>query len=295
MGSRLLDFWFRPVAAIRLEAFQRLFSVTFFLYMVERARHGGEWLTEAGFHITPKTKGYWHVDPFPLLSEGLLPIFLIVLFGSTACLIVGWRSRWFVWVVLACAVYIQNADIHSAYTLNKLYIVTYAVLAVAPRAHAFSRGSTAGLLMSAWPLRTLQATIVIQYTMAGWCKVLHGDWVGSGSGDVLWTHVQGVYCTDVAAWMLRVLEKEHWAPMMYSALAFELCAPLLFCIRRLRPLAYFWGLGFHLVIAVTMHQLVFFSVQLLAFYVLFFDPAVLEHFRERWHALPRPILARKSP
>ena len=59
--------------------------------------------------------------------------------------------------------------------------------------------------------------------------------------------------------------------MQHSALAFESLAPLLLCVRRLRPVAYVWGIGFHLMIGLTMHMLILFSLQMICFYVLFVD------------------------
>ena len=302
LGSKLLNAWFAPIDPIRLATFERLLSITFLLYMGERFKHAYEWLTERGYHTNELTKAWFQITSFPPLEAWMVPIFGVVLFGSTLALIVGWKSRWVVWVVLACAVYVQYVDPPSAYTLNKLYIVSYSVLALAPRPREYSakRGGVSAKRHSAWALRTLQMTIIVQYFTAGTCKVFHGDWVYKSSGedivwfpsvDTLWTHIQGCYCTDIAAWMLRVIDNDAawgaaaWAMMLYSALVFELCAPLIFGIRKLRPLAYFWGFGFHMVIAITMHQLIYFSLQVVTFYVLFFDVTTIHLLRDKWKLL----------
>ena len=60
--------------------------------------------------------------------------------------------------------------------------------------------------------------------------------------------------TDFAAWMLETLPKWTWAPMQWNSLAFELVAPVLFLVPRLRPLAILWGFAFHGMIALTMHN-----------------------------------------
>ncbi len=116
----------------------------------------------------------------------------------------------------------------------------------------------------------LQATLILQYLAAGLAKA-GGDWLKSG--DVLWSQVQGVYRTELAAWSLRHLPLWVWSVLQHLALAFELLAPVLFTVRRLRPLALVLGLGFHLVIALMMKDLIFFSLQMWTFYLLFWPAA----------------------
>lgn len=48
--------------------------------------------------------------------------------------------------------------------------------------------------------------------------------------------------------------------------------PVLFCVRKLRPVAFVIGIGFHLMIALMMKDLIFFSAQTWAFYALFVTP-----------------------
>ena len=60
-----------------------------------------------------------------------------------------------------------------------------------------------------------------------------------------------------------------WAAQQHLALFFEASAPLLFLVAKLRPLAFFLGIGFHLVIAVMMKDLIYFTLQMLCFYILF--------------------------
>jgi hypothetical protein len=89
----------------------------------------------------------------------------------------------------------------------------------------------------------------------------------------LWGQVQGVFRTDVAAWALREMPRWSWDLQQHLSLAFELLAPLLFCVTRLRPVAFVLGIGFHLVIALMMKDLIFFSLQMWTFYVLFVSAA----------------------
>ena len=263
-----MDMWYRPVHPGRLRRFEQAFVISFLYYMAERFRYAGEWLTAEGFHLTAATKSWYHVTPFPLLTDWMVPVFGGILFGCGLSVIFGWQRRLCTTVLLICAVYAQNVDLVSAFTLNKFYILVFAVLAAQPPADEYEAPDGRRVLrQSGWALRTLQATLIISYFGAGICKVAYGDWLVHS--DVLWTHVQGVYRTDIAAWMLRVLPKWSWTAQMLAALAFETVGPFLFFFRRTRPLVIVWGILFHVLIAVTMHQLIYFSLQLMIFYILF--------------------------
>lgn len=266
--DRFMDLWYQPVHPGRLRRFEQAFVASFLYYMSERFRYANEWLTADGFHLTAATKSWFHVTPFPLLQDWMVPIFGGLLFGCGLCVIAGWQRRFCTFILLACAIYAQNVDLPSAFTLNKFYILVMAVLAVQPASKEFvDEESRPVERQSAWALRTLQATLIVSYLGAGICKVAYGDWLVHS--DVLWTHVQGVYRTDIAAWMLRVLPKWSWTVQMMAALAFETIGPFLFLFRRTRGFVMIWGLFFHVLIAVTMHQLIYFSLQLVVFYLLF--------------------------
>lgn len=267
-------FWFGPSDPARLQVFEKALVLTFAFYMFERFRYAKEWLTAYGLHLTPATKSHQHIDPFPLLPEPWIPVIATVVFAVILAVLLGWHRRIMMALLLVWAIYIQNVDIISSFTLNKIYIASFALLTLAPPVLTLGRGSNdEQSVQSAWVLRTLQATLIIMYFTAGTCKVLGGDWLTHS--DTLWTQVQGLYCTDIAAWMLRTLPKESWAVQMYSALLFELSAPLLFMWRRTRWIGIFWGLGFHVLIAATMHQLIYFSLQLVVFYLLFIPDSMI--------------------
>lgn len=268
MMERFYDLWYRPIHPGRLRRFEQAFVVSFLFYMTERFRYAAEWLTNEGFHLTAATKSWFHVTPFPLLPAAWVPAFGVILFGSGVAVLFGWQRRLCTCILFFCSVYVQNVDVISAFTLNKFYILVFAVLAAQPRAQEFRTAAGETVLRhSAWALRTLQATLLIQYFTAGTCKTIFGDWLVHT--DVLWSHVQGVYRTEMAAWMLRVLPKWAWTLQMLAALVYEFVAPVLFLFRRTRPLAIVWGILFHLMIAATMHQLIYFSLQMMTFYVLF--------------------------
>ena len=61
-------------------------------------------------------------------------------------------------------------------------------------------------------------------------------------------------------------------------------------------MAYIWGFGFQMVIATTMFMLTYFTIQMLAFYIVFMDAAFLQRVSDffrvrvggRLKALARP-------
>ena len=105
------------------------------------------------------------------------------------------------------------------------------------------------------------------YVASGIAKGFSGDWLKYN--DVVYTQMQGVFRTDFAAWCLRTLPVWNWTVMQWTTLLFELEAPVLFCVRLLRPIAFLIGMGTHLMIALMMKDLIFFSAQMWTFYVLF--------------------------
>ena len=170
-------------------------------------------------------------------------------------------------ITLAAVLYVSLVDPISAFTLNRLYIFTLLVLIVAP----------AGPTIAAWPMRMLQWTLLTHYFASGLCKSIHGDWLKHQ--DVLWMQIQGLYMTDTAAWLVRTLPTWAFPLQQHLALGFELLAPVLLGVRRLRPLGFVLGIGLHLVVAVTMYQLIYFSLQMIAFYTLFIDTQALARWR----------------
>lgn len=280
------QFCFGPVDPIRLAAFRVCFTIALAALVIDRARTPYEWLTARGFHFSAENRSFFTPPPPPLLPEWLLWPFLAFFFAGIVLLLLGWRTRSTSLWVLFCVVYVTAADAESAFTLNKLFMLGYLVLALAPAPVPVAIDGRQVLRQSAWPLRVLQATLLIEYFTAGTCKIFHGDWLHLGfyhgdwkqNPDVLWSQVQGVYCTAIAAWMLRTLPRWVWSVQQYAALAFELLAPALFASRRFRTLGMLWGIGFHLMIGLTMYKVGLFSLQMVSFYSLFLSPERLHRF-----------------
>lgn len=271
LAERWNEYWYGPMPAIRLAAFRQGVLFMLAIYMLARWSHAAEWLTSAGFHPSPRADGV-NTPQLPLLPPALLPYLGVALFGSIALAIVGWLRRPATIVALLVVVYVTLVDPVSAFTLNRLFILSLLLLALAP---APDPDDTA----PAWPVRVLQLTLVVHYATSGVCKSLRGDWLTHN--DVLWAQLQNIYMTDAAALFVRLTPMWAMTLLQHVALGFELLAPLLFGFRRLRPFALIIGLGMHIMIAVTMYQLFYFSAQMLCFYLLFIEPATLQRWRAR--------------
>jgi hypothetical protein len=278
LARSALRFVHGPVDATRLVVFRLLLAHSLLIYMLFRWQERAEWLTTAGYHPSGAAVDGLQ-QPVPLLPEAALPWFGAAYFGSIAALIFGVRPRVTIWLVLAGTVYVTLADRLAAFTINKLFVATWFILALAPPIFSDAEGRLR--TRSAWALRVLQLTFILQVFGAGICKVRFGDWIGHD--DTLWAQVQLTFMTDIAAWMVRNLPLSVWAFLQHLALAFELAMPLLFLVRRLRPLGYLMGFGMFAIISLTMHELIFFALQLVCFFVLFIDPDRLH----RWRAAVR--------
>lgn len=187
----------------------------------------------------------------------------MLIFGSGLAIIVNQHRRLALWLILGCAFYAQAVDYFGSFAYNKIFIAVYALLATGPGPYHDGQGR---LVVSAAMVRMIQATLVTLYFAAGIAKAFHGDWLKHS--DVLWTHVQGFHRNELAALLLRNLPAWMWTGMQHSALAFELVAPVLFCVPRLRWIGIAYGIVFHFMIAALMTGLIYFSVQMWTFYVV---------------------------
>jgi Vitamin K-dependent gamma-carboxylase len=280
--SRCVSSLVDDIDALPLRVFEVLFTASFLLRMGWLGISWREWLTEEGFHLNAaELAAVGCPEPLPLLSQPGVAVLAAVICLSAAGLIVNRARRLALLGLLVSALYTQGVDWMSAFTINKLYIGVYGILLVTP---GYVRDAASGRLMvSAVPVRLVQGTLICQYLAAGTAKAFKGDWLKYS--DVLYTHAQGIFRTDFAAWCLRNLPAWSWTAMQWTSLLFELEAPVLFCVRKLRPVAFVIGMGFHLMIALMMKNLIFFSVQMWSFYALFVTA-------EEWRWVGRKLAVR---
>lgn len=274
-GSKLVDRFvgwaLGPVDAIRLEAFRFTATISLLVYTLSWATEAREWLTPVGYHLSATASDGLQL-PVPLLGPITLWVFMLGYVGSMAAIALNVRPRACSVVVFVGLAYVTVADRLSSFSMNKLALVAWSILVLAP----WPRGEQQ--LRTAWPLRILQGTLLLQYFGAGICKV-RGGWLDNP--QALWLQVQDVYMTQLAAWMVRELPMWAWAALQHAALAFELLAPLLLTVSRLRRLGFVWGLVMHLAIGLMMYRVGLFSLSVVAYYVLFVDEQRLHAFR-RW-------------
>ena len=281
MLKKIYDFFFEEHDVIRLEMFRVALGVSmvlYFAYLTRGWRLGDEWLTDAGFHVSSTV---FHVYPVaPLLPKMFLPWFGLLLFGSLSCWTLGIKTRLSGWFVLALVVYVSLADALSNYTINRMFMISLFVMACVPQGAYWSleRKHDNARSQSVWPIRVLQMVMVLHYFLAGWAKVFFGDWLKDPY--VLWEQSQIIYMNGPCAWLLRTLPIGAWVWMQYMALTFELASPILFCVTRFRVIGIVWGCLLQLMIAWLMQDLIYFSVQMMCFYILFVDDRYLHMFRQ---------------
>lgn len=267
--QKQMRFWLGPGGAVRLEAFRVCIGIALFFYMGFRWQYGREWLTAAGFHVSPASLPYfdWAV---PLLPEKLLPWFGLGFFAAIIAFIFGWRLNIVSWLVLAGTVYVSAADQLAFFSPNKILIVSLFVVAAATLGGYARRAGDRHRAPSVWPVRILQATAMLHLFMAGWAKIAFGgEWLVKPY--VFWTQVHGTYRTDAAAFLLQHLPAGGWYVLQYAALSFELLFPLLLVIKPLRRAGLAGGVVFQLSIALLMQHLIYFNLIMLSFFVLFVD------------------------
>ena len=146
--------------------------------------------------------------------------------------------------------------------------------------------------IAGWVPRFFQLTLLIQYSTAGVCKMVSGDWLVLGKGDwlyklnlvkpdIVWTQSQGHYKNIIAAYAVNYLPWPIWWSLAMATMIFETGFPLLILWKRLRIPVLIFGVLFHLGIAMLMKDLIFFSLQMITAYVLFLPPAWL-HRVQNW-------------
>lgn len=245
-------FWFRLIPRRPYSHFQIVHGLSLGAYLAAWWWHATEWITTAGFHFPDEI--------LPPLSPGMLPFFGMLQFGALALFVIGCAPRTTAAVSWLCLLYVTLVNRPAAYSLNSIYLFTFAIIA------SFHYAKSSRLIQAA-PIRLLQLAMVTIYFSAGWHKIVYGDWLSHS--DVLALSLNGISRTPFASWALGNLPGSLWSAAQIMVLVFELCSPILFSSRKLRPFAIAFGCVFHLGIALFMRQFIFFSLQMMSFYILF--------------------------
>jgi len=256
------DFLLAPVPAGRLTPFRICMGLVMVYSFVTLWMNAAEWLTDEGFHLPPAAALPYFAFQFRALPAEFLPVFGVVFFGAMAAFILGWKVQVAAAICLACNIYVYYLDRATVFTINKLFIATLITFLL-------FKPDKKTQTICAFPLRALQATLLIMYFGNAVSKAWYGDWLSEP--NAMWSFANGRFRSDLTASLLAILPLWVWTFFQYSALVYEAFAPILFSVRRWRLLGVAGGIGLHLGIALLMHRLQFFGLQCVSFYVLFFD------------------------
>ena len=130
-----------PSDPIRLDTFRVALGISLLLYLALWWQDAEEWLTPAGFHLSSEAAGAF-APVAPLVAEPVLPLFGVLLFGSLVVFILGFQLRWVTWLSFLLVTYVTYADPLTAFSLNRLYMASLAVLAAGPKGPYWSVDSS---------------------------------------------------------------------------------------------------------------------------------------------------------
>ena len=307
--SRGLDFWFREQPAIHVRAFESvivLCMIYYFSFFLLTPRY---WLTDIGYHVSEEATLGHYLPPPVLPPESWLVWILPAFYCSTFAYLFGYGRRIFAWVFFAVAVYVQAMDQPSAFTINRMFIISFLILALQPP----HRKEGESVWVEGWVPRFFQATLVIQYSTAGMCKMISGNWLVAPlkkllSGDptefwetaannpmylinivepdIVWSQSQGHYKNIISAYAVNYMPLPLWWVLAAATMIFETGAIFLFTWKKTRIPIVIFGVLFHLGIAILMKDLIFFSLQMITAYVFFVPSGWLYRLRD---ALPAPF------
>ncbi len=289
-SRRLYKFFFALHDPIALCTYRVLSGLAMFSYFIVWWQNSTEWLTTQSFHISGKA--LLAIPVWPALPPDWLPFFGFLFFGSLIAWTLGLYTRITCPLLWACVLYINHVDVFSAYTLNKFFALSMTLMLFTKHDAYWSFHSTEPRPQAIWPVRIFQMTLILHYFFAGYAKAFRGDWLKNP--NVLWSHVQGLYMTDLAAQCLDILPLGVWSLLQYLALTFEIAAPILFCIRYLRPVGIFFGISFQGLVVLFMEKLIFFSTQMLTWYVFFVSEQRLHRIRLSLKSLSSRFLAKSA-
>jgi hypothetical protein len=240
---------FSPQDGRSFDLFRMSMALCGLVYLLASWQNLGDQVADSSFHRV--NTDFTFLTPLPgpyLIILGLL------LAASLLSLALGFLPRLTAAFAAFCFYYWYGVDPTSGSAHMKLLIFGFLLVAVCP----------ASLRKTLWPLRMVQLTLVSVYFLAGWRKAVFGGWLENP--DALRVLLAGPFRTETGAWALSNLPPVVFSAGQYLTLLFELSAPLLFFNHRMRPYGLAGGFFFHLLIALFMQNLIYFSLTVLAFY-----------------------------
>ena len=307
--ERGLRFWFSDQDAIHVRAFEvviTLCMISYFSFFLLTPRY---WLTDVGHHVAEKATLSHYLPPPTLVPESWIWFVVPAFYVCTTAFLFGYARRIISWMLFVLAVYIQAMDQPSSFTINRMFIISFLILALQPP----NRVEGGKKWIEGWVPRFFQATLVLQYSTAGICKMVSGNWLISPikkllSGDtsefwefaatnpmylinivepdIVWGQSQGHYKNIISAYAVNYMPLPLWWCLAATTMIFETGAIFFFTWKKTRVPIVILGVFFHIGIAILMKDLIFFSLQMITAYVFFVPSGWLYTLRDK---LPAPF------
>lgn len=279
----LYEKWFlaiwEPQPIVRLELVRILAPLTVVLFLGSRIIHADAWLSTDGFQIPALADDWRQPLNIPAIAPWAAWLVAIALALTGLATSAGAFVRWTSPIFAALMAYVTLADRLEAFTVSKLGTVIAVALAVSPIGTRMSVDSwrrrrrdpsyVPPELCSGGSVRFFQLSLPIFYFSSGLSKA-SGDWIHDPL--VLWSHVHDSYQTWVAWFAANHLTSWMWTAMQYTALVFEVGAPLWFGLPWTRKYAMLYGIAMHTMIGLMFGPVIWFAILMISLLVACFGP-----------------------
>lgn len=267
----VLGWWFKPFHLSYFRFYEWMICATMLYYFGGYLMQIEWWIGDMGFHASAEATSTHYLSPPPVPPAEWYNTVIMTFTFLCGVYLLGYGRRVLNWVFFALCVYVQAVDQPSAFTINRMLIIYFLMLAIRPP--VFMQTTDDGEkkpMVSGWLARIIQITLGIQYTASGFCK-MDGGWIRDGwlVGNTVWTQSQGHYKNLISAWAVNDLPMPFWYALAAFTLVFETGAIVFFFWKRTRIPTVIAGLLMHIGIAILMKDLIFFSVQMMTAYIFF--------------------------
>jgi hypothetical protein len=269
MIDRFINWWFKPHRPLILRCFEVLICISMAYYFSSFFHRLDIWIGDGGYRVSTAATSSHYLDPPATVPDGYLMPVAIGFYLLCIIYLLGYARRVFAFVFFCICMYVQAVDQPSAFTVNRMFIVSFLLLALQPPEIEINGRK----YVSGWIIRFFQITLILQYTTSGICKANPGDWIifdpFSFHWNIVWTQSQGHYKTWLAAQAINELPFIFWAVTSLFSYLFELGAVVWFGWKRTRYFAIIFGIIFHMSIATLMKDLIYFSFQMITSYIFY--------------------------
>lgn len=284
MVNSVLGWWFKPFHLGYFQIYEWILCATMLYYFGGYLMQIEWWIGDMGFHASAEATSAHYLAPPPVPPAEWYNTIIMGFTFSCGVYLFGYGRRILNWVFFALCVYVQAVDQPSAFTINRMLIIYFFLLAL--RSPVFMETDETGTeqpMVSGWLARIIQITLGLQYTASGFCK-MDGGWIRNGElvWNTVWTQSQGHYKNLISAWAVNDLPMPFWYGITLLTIVFETGAIILFFWNRTRLATVFIGIAMHIGIAILMKDLIFFSVQMMTAYVFFLPETWIVEFNRRW-------------